>query len=116
MKPALFVALAALALLACAPPPSPYSCQSTSHCASAGQVETCCTTTQCEFRVADGHVFPCVGTDCSAAHAAIAAYCAPLCPDAWVPADAWVDEDAGDAAPDAAFDAGPALDAQPCVR
>lgn len=113
MRTWLLLATLGLALGACAPPPGPYSCQSTTNCASAGLVETCCTTRECEYRLADGRVFACMGTDCTAAHAAIAAYCQPLCPDAWVAPDAWVDEDAD---LDAALDAGPALDAQPCVR
>jgi hypothetical protein len=105
--------LASFWLASCAPPPGPYSCQSTSNCASAGIVETCCTTRACEFRIADGQVFPCVGLDCASARAAVAAFCGPICPDAWVADDAWVDQDA---TVDAAMDTGPALDAQPCVR
>lgn len=113
MSTRVVLVLTGLVLGSCAPPPGPYSCQSTSNCASAGAVETCCTTRQCEFRVSDGQVFPCIGLDCSSARMAVATYCGPLCPDAWVGPDAWV---ADDAAVDAAIDAGPALDAQPCVR
>jgi hypothetical protein len=96
-------------LLGCAPPEIAPTCQSSSNCGALGQVQTCCTTTHCRFVVDDGTVFTCDGTECSAAHVAVAAYCAPHCPDASGAPDAWIEDDA-------ALDSGPALDAQPCVR
>lgn len=104
------------ALAACTPPALAPDCQSSSNCGSRGQVQTCCTATTCEYRVDDGTVFSCGGTDCAGAHLAVAAYCDPFCPDAYVDPDAWQDLDASvDASFDASLDA-PALDAQPCVR
>lgn len=111
--------LLAVALAGCvAPPALPSSCQATTNCGDLGEVLSCCTLTQCEYRLTGGTSFACAGTDCTAAHARVAAYCDPHCPDAWTPADAWYpDRDAGaDANVDAAMDAGPSLDAQPCVR
>lgn len=106
-------ALLALALAACAPPSVPPACQTSTNCGAQGEVTVCCTLSSCEYRVASGMVFPCAGTDCTAAHVALATYCAPHCPDAGALEDAGTSDDAGG---DASLDGGPILDAQPCVR
>lgn len=96
---------------ACTPPSLPPACQASTNCGALGEVTVCCTLSSCEYHV-QSTVFPCAGTDCTAAHRAVADYCAPHCPDAGASDDAA----SSDAGPDAALDTGPSLDAQPCVR
>lgn len=104
--------VAALVVTACAPPAVPPACQASTNCGALGEVTVCCTLSSCEYRVASGTVFPCAGTDCTAAHLALAEYCAPHCPDAaGLDASATLDDGA-----DVSLDTGSILDAQPCVR
>jgi hypothetical protein len=118
------VSLVLVFALGCTEPALSPQCSSNpiySMCGSATgpMVEACCTLTTCELRVADGHVYPCDGTDCTGASAQLSSYCGQLCapPDTGVatdgsaPNDAWVSFDAstGDAS-----DAG--LDAPLCLR
>jgi len=65
----------ALASVGCSSSPA-YTCQGGLMC-GANAVQSCCTTTQCEYR-APGRTFPCNGTDCMAAAMQLAAYCASM--------------------------------------
>ncbi len=79
-------------------PTGAYTCQSSVSCRGT-PVQTCCTTTECEYRH-EGVVTPCAGTNCVAAAALVLADCPCL--------------DASGIDLDATLDAG--LDASGCVR
>jgi len=106
-KRVLAALVTALATLACGGNGA-IQCQPSATCGTS-QVQVCCSTQQCEYRV-DGMTFACAGTNCVLASGQVLAYCPP---DSGIsPFDA-----ATDAAlcPDAGLDGG-LLDASGCVR
>lgn len=102
---ALRAILCALAIGGCSAPNVAMTCQFSACCPSpAAQIQTCCSTTQCEYRYGE-RVVPCNGVDCTAASQIVLTECPQ--PDAGLAADAAVD---------AMVDAAAVLDASGCVR
>ena len=102
---ALRTILCVLALAGCNPANVAMTCQLSACCPSPiEQIQTCCSTTQCEYRYGD-RVVRCNGVDCTAASQIVLTDCPQ--PDAGL---------ANDAAVDGSVDASGPLDASACVR
>jgi hypothetical protein len=73
------IGIAMLLGAGCGGPPSRgepgESCSRVPVSCSKGRLESCCSSTQCTYRVSDGTDFPCDGRNCNAAAEQAVAYC-----------------------------------------
>ncbi len=68
-----------LALSAIGCGPEPESCSTALTCSKGGNVQACCTSTRCRYKLSDGTSIDCSGTDCSSGSPSAAQKAADWC-------------------------------------